>query len=250
MPLTIPVAKNYPNQLVAIPSRVLSDPPEGNKTIPVEIDWATMGGPGNCVTLNVQNNAALSFSQIVALSIDNSACGADVEFIFPDTGETTEIPAYAPKTIVELFTNQLQFFVSCPNAASEDITRFSILNFLPPPVAVEVSKEQNFAIESAISLTAVGSTEITAATGTLEAFQINGLLGVGAGDIGAIELIDGNNNVIWQGQFYSLAAASNLPPITMSDLSVRINGGVYLKVTSTNLPAGSTATVNLYYRTP
>lgn len=175
MSFIVPPSKNYTTPLVSLPCRFGRVPPEGNRMVPVEVDWATMGGPGQCVALNLQNNATDPVSQILALSVDNSQCGNEIQFVFNDTQDTLTIPAYAPKTICEVFTNQTQFIVQAfGTVTSGDITRFSILNFVPPPINVPEGVEQEIASVDTIAFDGASTTAIIPAgvSGTIESLQL------------------------------------------------------------------------------
>lgn len=253
MGISVPPAINYQSPLVALPTRWDQPPNEGSKIIPVEVDWATMGGTSNTVAFNLQNNATLEFSQIVAISIDNSACGADIQFIFPDTSETLSIPAYSPKIIVPVFTNQRQFWLTAPNAESEDITRFALLNSLPPPIAVPTTQEQNFDVFINTNVAGSSNTQLLAAAinGTLENISVNFCCG---GDAGVSNfqwtIQDGNSNVIAGGQVRA-NANQNTPQLSLNDLRVRFQSGLKLIWTNSgNLGVNAVLPINLYYRTP
>lgn len=252
MPLNVPPAKNYASPLIAVPTRYAETPPEGAQMIPCEVDWGTMGGPNNCVFFNLQNNAVMNFSQMVALSVDNSACGADIVFIFPDTTETLAIPAYSPKVICEIFTNQTQFYLSAPNAASEDITRFSIQNTLPPPIAVPTSQEQTTAAAGA-EYSETGITEIVAPgiSGTIESLSVYGYSAGTSNATLVFDIEDGSTPPVkvFQGTTVSSANIFTFPIVELSDLRVRFQNGLKINVTSlTGNGVGLVA--NVYYRTP
>jgi len=253
MALSVPPAVNYQSPLIAVPTRWDQAPVEGSKIIPCEIDWGTMGGTSNCVSFNLQNNATLNFSQIVALSIDNSACGSDIEFIFPDTSETLSIPAYAPKTICPVFTNQTQFWLSSPNAQSEDITRFSILNSLPPPIAVPTTQEQNTVSINDVIVEPAGSQQLIALgiNGTIENIDVFGSMSGTNPWSFAFQLKDGNANVVASGSTQGGGSALfNGTMLNMQDIHVRFQNGLQLVWTETQLTATSNVAVNIYYRTP
>lgn len=256
MALNIPPAVNYQSPLVAVPSVSGNPPNEGQKLIACEIDWATMGGANNCVSINLQNNATLSFRQITALSVDNSTCGSDVRFIFPDTTETVTIPAYSPKVIVPVFTNQTQFFVQAIGEQPEDVTKFSILNFVPPPIAVPVSLEQNIASVANIPVTSSGNQQIIASSisGTIEAMTINyyGSTASGAASV-AWALRDGSSTpvIMTQGINAFQSGANQGTVVQLSNLQLRFQNGINFVFVVTGTPAaGSVFMVNLYYRTP
>lgn len=249
MPINIPPAVNYQSPLIAIPTRWAKAPPEGNNIISCEIDWGTMGGPNGCVNVNLQNNATLTFSQIAALSIDNSSCGADVQFVFPDTTETLTIPAYSPKIITPVFTNQTQFFVYAPTFRSEDVTRFSILNAVPPPIAVPVTSEQNAAVAGDVSLTATGFTQLVSpsVSGTLENAFFNYIIGNGQAEW---YLTDSTGQALAGGiVIASTTVFGSGTALDLKGISVRFQGGLRFQVFATSSTSGTMAT-NLYYRTP
>src|ERR1700761_8517018 len=101
MSIVIPQgAVNYQSPLVAVPDINQQQPREGMKLISCEIDWGSTDKGSGAVFFNLQNNATLEVSQICGLVVDNSNCGADLEFVFPDTSTTIGIPAYAPYTVV------------------------------------------------------------------------------------------------------------------------------------------------------
>lgn len=251
MPLVIPPAVNYQSPLVAVPTRWQNEnPPEGPKMIPVEIDWNTMGGANNCVFINLQNNATLNFSQIVALAVDNSSCGGDIQFVFPDTTETVTIPAYSPKVIVPVFTNQTQFYVLGIGVASEDVTRFSIQNVVPPPIAVPTSQEQNAVSVSGVSVLATGLTQLVPATvnGTLETLQVAVYMD---GGTLVFDIEDGTGKVIAGGSVTeSVGGFLNFVPVDLQDIRVRFQTGLKLNIVSNAGITAGTISVNLYYRTP
>lgn len=177
MSLLIPPAVNYPSPLTQIPSRMQDEPKNGRKQIPAEILWGTMGGPSNCVSFNTQNNATQNFEQITTLKVDNSLCGADVVFIWPDVADTITVPAGTPYALVPVLSNQLQFFVSGPQAKLGDITRFQLLNYQVPPADIPATVESQSSSTGAITIAggAGGPIILAPATvsGTLETLQLN-----------------------------------------------------------------------------
>src|SRR6202035_180459 len=120
----------------------------------------------------VSGNSPLAFSQIAAFSVDNSRCGSDVAFVFPDSGYTLEVPAYNQGTY-PVFTNALMFYAMALEGAVGDQTTFQVLNSIPPPIAVQPSEELTHAISSGIVLTN-GTTQIIPATvnGTIQAYDL------------------------------------------------------------------------------
>ena len=257
MTITVPPTVPYQSPLNPIPTYLAdatgNPPPEGCQLVPCEIDWGTMGGANNACSLNVQNNQTLNFSRICALKVDNSQCGSDVLFIFPDTSEVLTIPAYSPATIFTVFTNMTQFSVSAPNAESEDVTRFILLNFVPFPASVGVSTEQETAVFGNIAATGAASTQLVPAgiNGRVEAVFVAFQIPTGGGDIAQFVIEDGNGNVIVGGQVQSSAGgAMNPTPISINPMLVRFFNGLKFVIVSSDLPATSTASVNVLYRTP
>lgn len=179
MPLQPPPGSNYQSPLVSIPSRVFDTPLEGNRQVSMEIDWANMGittGSLTSVYVNLQNNATINFSQICSIKVDNSQCGADVQIIFQDTSDTTDVAAYSPAAIFPVFTGATQFYVVANGADVADVTRIQLLNYAPYPVALPLSQEQNTAASGAM---AIGNNTVTkqlvptGINGTLEILQAN-----------------------------------------------------------------------------
>lgn len=258
MPLVLPPAVNYTTPLVSIPAlwALRAIPPEGPKLVPVEINWGTDAGADLAVNINMQNNAVLNFSRVVAISVDNSACAADVQFIFQDTSETTVIPAYTPKLIIEVFTNGTQFIIYAPNASDTDVTRFSFHNVMPPPVAVPVTQTQNNATANNINIdkTQGGvSTAIIAAgvNGIIEAFDAQAYLTNDSAKNARYELRDGTAKVVWSTQVVSSGLSDTFQAITdLTGLHVPFRNGLYCHVVSSTLQTGSRGIFNLYYRTP
>jgi hypothetical protein len=254
MPLTVPASKPYPNPLASLPARWDKTPPEGARQITCEILWGAMGGPANCVEINAQNLDPQTFSQIAAMSVDNSLCGSDVVFLFPDTQETLSVPAYLPKAICEVFTQTRQFWVSCPNALPSDITRLTILNTTPPPVVIPVTNEQNIASTNAISVSASGSQQLVPATinGTLEDVYATYAFNNSASGQITWTLTDGTAKVIAQGVNVSANGTQSAGVLlNLNDVAIRFKGGLlFTWVTSGTLTAPSTVSFNVYYRQP
>lgn len=177
MALVIPPAVNYQSPLTAVPSLMQDEPTEGRKQIPVEIDW---GEPASvlahkCVYINFQNNASLNISQVASFKIDNSECGADVQFIFPDTGEVITIPARTPFAVIPVFSNLTQFYVNAPRSLSSDKTRFSILNYATNPISLPQTEASEIA-NSGGDVVGGGATNIqlipAGVNGTLETLKM------------------------------------------------------------------------------
>lgn len=256
MPLVVPPAKNYQNPMNSLPAIFGSEPPEGARLVPIEIDWASMGGPNMCVSINLFGQAAMTLSQIAALSVDNSNCGADVQFIFPDTQQTYTVPAYTSVTTFPVFTNATNLFVYAPTANIEDSTRFAILNTMPPPVALPLPQEQQTAVFNDIPV-ASGTTAILPAgtNGTIEAITVAFQFVSTACNV-QWTLVDGETptpKLLAGGQ----AAASPVPNTNVyvisynaSGLRLRFENGVNFIMTITGSGTAAVATVNIVYRSP
>ena len=253
MALTIAPSKNYPSPLNALPTKLRRDAPESDKVIPVEIDWGVMG---QSVAFNLADNATLTFSQLVSINVDNSQCGADVVLTFPDTSDTVTIPAYSPRVICPVFTNQLMFYAATIGGETEDVTRLMLCNFIPPPIAVPTTQEQEFANIASVNTQANGSQQLIPASvnGTLEGLSITSMPNAAAGSTAYYTYIieDGNSNVIatcndWCGP------GPNRGQIVFSNeaLRVRFQNGVKLVWTVTgSTGSNSSVAVNLFYRSP
>lgn len=246
MPITIPEFVQFQAPLFPLRGLWNSAPQEGDRFVNAEIDWGSPGLFGvSCVQFQLSGNSPLAFSQIVALSVDNSRCGSDVDFIFPDSGFILTVPAFN-QGIYPVFTNALMFYVNSPLAELGDITIAQILNSMPPPVAIQPSREQQQASVGAIN-PVTGTTQIIppGTAGTLNAFSIAyGNLAPATGGSAGLELL--GPSLLWAG-FISTAPTEG--QFTMSGLDVRFSNGVQLAVNSSSLTAGY-LTVNLYYSVP
>lgn len=257
MTITIPgVAVNYQSPLLFFPTKWQNEsPPEGPGGISCEIDWGTMGGASNVVFVSPQNNTASnqSMSQIVALCVDNSGCGGDCEFLFPDTSDILTMPAGSPRTISPIFTNGSSFYVSCPTAEPGDVTRFQLLNTLPPPLSVAGGFEQEAGV----------STDIPndgATGGTLIADNISGYIenlnvyvtaaDASAGGSYVYTFQDGNSNII-AGFQVAVPEAGNINALVLNlqGVKLRFINGLTLVASGGDTELGHIS-INLYYKSP
>lgn len=260
MPLTLPPLQNYPSPIVSQVARWANPPAEGNRMVPCEILWGTMGGSGALKGVNVQldNNNEINFRQIVALSVDNSGCGADVTFVFQDTGDTLTIPAYAPKTICEVFTNATSVAViagfQSEVVLATDVTRFILHNSLPPPIAVPISEEQNVA--SVAAAVADGATPVqlvpVGTNGTLEGISVyraSPAAGIAGPAAQAWAIQDGTGKTFASGTFAGGNLSSwNVLLLNMTNVRYRFSNGLAFVQSGGNL--GGTYSINTPYRTP
>lgn len=266
MSLVIPSSVAYQDPVVSQPDQWAASPVEGPRLIPFEIMWATMGGAGaqKCVSFQVGNSgqgSAEKFSRINALSVDNSKCGCEVRFIFPDTGETITIPAYAPRTILPVFTNQTNFYLMTEGTViASDVTRFAVHNTLPPPIAVPFTQQQNVAATGGlvVDLTTTHDLIPNTVSGTLEnacVSMTNTVVG-GSHYNGLFTLIDGASTILGQ---WSWASDSSTDQIANSivwqvtAVHLRFVDGLQLTqsaIYGSITPDQTYISPNLYYRTP
>lgn len=262
MPIVIPGnAVNYPNALLAVGLRNSVDvwktaPAGGPKSIPVEIDWASMGGTDKVVQFNVGNaGGTIGFETLVALHVDQSACGADIEFVFTDTQETYTVPAYSPNSIFPIFTKSLEFYVISKlfgeDVEPADTTRFSIFNFVPPPISIPTSEEQAHNGIASIPLDgATVSQLLTVATnGTLEEISIQACGPVVGGGTVQIVIADGNSRTLAVAAVSSGAITNlNAMVLNLSGIHARFQGGITMTQSGSNM--GGILSVNTFFREP
>ena len=173
----IPNALPLGNPVIPIPSIMRRAPEEGDKSIPFVVEWARpIARNLDTVSINLQGNSPLDFRQITGLIVDNSQCGASLDFIFPDTDVTISIPAYAPYTVLQVNSRALEFYVRALGPIPSDVSTFAVLNYAPLPVSVPATEEQQIA--SAIGIAAVPGSSIdlvpvTVAGGTLQDLSVS-----------------------------------------------------------------------------
>lgn len=274
MAIVIPgTAVNYPNAVLAVGLKNACVPvgqfQQNNsdyvnwtpKCVPIEINWGTMGGTNKIVGLNIGNaGGTVAFEDLCAIQCDNSQCGADIEFIFTDTQTTYTVPAYEPYVLFPIFTKSLQFYcvskIDGQIVETTDITRFTLFNFVPPPVVIPASQEQDTAAVNAIA-GAVSSTQIIPAglNGTVNVIYVNyaspfgGL--PGAGEM-TWTLVDGSGFVLWTGQMGGgISSAWNVQLVNMSGVAFRFQNGVkFNQVLAGGVAIGGAFNVVLGYRQP
>ena len=249
MPLTIPPFNQYQSPIVPLRGLWNSAPPEGDKFITAEIDWLVTTTQ-QAVQFAVSANSPVSFSQIVALAVDNSRSGADVDFVFSDSGFVLTVPAHN-QLVAPVFTNGLMFYVVANGAVASDITTFQVLNSMPPPVAWQPTVEQNHANVAGIGL-AAGTTAIVPAgvNGTLDTFSISVEVNEGAAaGVAQLQLNDGAAHALWSGTINAAANAVQTFPFNISGLSLRFFNGINFVIAGSTL-TGGLAIVNVYYSTP
>lgn len=248
MTLLIPPSKNFSGPLVAVPSLMQDAPKEGRLQVPVTLEWTTaVVGADKCVSFNLQNNAAKNITQISTLKVDNSKCGADVVFIFPDTGDTVTIPAYLPAEVVPVFSNGMQFFVSAPNSNAVDVTRFQILNYHIEPDSVPASVAQQLGVSA--NLTEDGGDHTIIAntvSGTINALYLRAAID----DAGTLLLnhiyIDGAGRVPGVGAVRIKNSVFNGDIIQQENMHFRFTGGLVLSLSGGVAPVSLLSATVLY----
>jgi len=250
MPITIPPFSQYQAPLVPLRGLWRRAPPEGDYFVNAEIDWAA-GGVGTAVQFALSGNSPVSLSQIVALSVDNSRCGADTDFLFPDSAFLLTVPAHN-QLIAPVFTNALTFYAIAANAAAGDVSILQILNSMPPPVPIQPTALQQSSVSTGVAI-ANGTTQLVAAgvSGTLEGFQLIVAVNNPAATFNAsIALIDGLGNNLWYGNVSFPTATYQTVPFTVTGLAKRFYNGIRMVLTNVTGGAGSTISPNIYYSVP
>jgi hypothetical protein len=252
VPIVVPPFTQYQAPLVPLRGLWRHEPPEGDRFVSCEIDWGITSGPYNCVQFALSGNSPVALSQIVALNVDNSRNGSEVQFLFPDSAAVLVVPPFC-QGLYPVFTNALTFYLTSSLASVGDSTVFQILNTIPPPVAVQSSQQQSFTSAGDISVAEVGITVLVPAptTGTLQSFSLIATApDAPAGPQAAqIQLQDGTGRILWTGYMFWNAGSMASVPIDVSGLQQRFYQGLYLNVTSTNI-VGGVASFTAYYSEP
>lgn len=250
----IPASMNLGLLPTAIPSIMFKEPREGAKSVAYTIAWATaISRNVDTVSINMQDGGALEFSQICGLIVDNSNCGCDLDFIFPDTDVTVSIPAYAPYTCLQINTQQVQFFIRGINCLSTDITAISVLNYAPNPVAVPITVQQQTALAGNVPIDGIGTAILlNNVSGTLRGLAINAAWnGAVANFNNLLRLRDGAGGaILWSGNIAGITTSQfNGPLVTLENISRRFSSGIVLEQ-SGGFAVGGTLNCNIYYVTP
>lgn len=247
MPIVIPPFVQYQTPLFPLRGLWNSTPPEGDRFVTAQVLWGVTTGAGNAVQFDLSGNSPVAFSQIAAFAVDNSHCGSDVQFLFPDSGFTLEVPAYN-QGLYPVFTNALMFYASAASGAPGDQTTFQVLNSVPPPIAVQPSEEQSHAVVSGIVMTN-GTTQLIPATinGTVQGYDLD--FATPTAGAAAVLLQDGKGNVLWA-RFLQFTTTELALSSSLSGLRLRFFNGLSLVIQNSTLPAGSSANCNIYYAIP
>lgn len=250
MPIIIPEFVQY--QAPLFPLRGLWNAPasEGDRFVTAEIDWGSPGLLGvTTVQFQLSGNSPVAFSQIAALSVDNSRCGSNVDFLFPDSGFFLTVPG-TNQGVYPVFTNALMFYASAPLAAAGDITVFQILNTVPPPVAIQPAETQTHASVPFANLAANGATIAIPqpTTGTLQGFTLVISGSAAAESACTFALVDGTGATLFE-QTITLPAGYSSQVIPVSGIRLRFTNGLNAVVSGTTISSGNIA-INLYYSVP
>lgn len=259
MPASFSLPPSNPYQGTAYPleSRLLKPPREGNRMVPLSINWGNDSASLQAIGFNLQNNTTNPFSQICAAYIDNLMSNVDIVLMFPDTETVLTVPAQSAGWY-PLDTNALNFVARVPAgqaATSSDEVYINLYNYLPPPITVERSFVTSAGVSGGNTLTAGTTAQvINAGTNgviTAGAIDVAGVVaGAGAGNWLGI-LADGGGHTIANVSI-GLPAAATLPYQVLwsvSGVNIPFTNGVTLVGT----PSGTAFTaggfgVNLYFR--
>lgn len=251
MPIIIPEFVQFQGVLYPLRGLWNSGPPEGDRFVNAEIDWGSPGLLGvSCVQFQLSGNSPVAFSQIVAMSVDNSRCGSSVDFIYPDSGFVLTVPAFN-QGVYPVFTNALMFYASAPLATLGDITICQILNSNPPPVAIQPASEQEFANVAALLLQTNQSVPLVPAaiSGTLNGFNITYGIQEGTGSA-QLSLIDGTGRTLWSAVVYASSSSAQTGEFQLSGLTLRFQRGINFVVSASTLSPGGEAIPNVFYSVP
>lgn len=255
MPITIPAFAQFQAPLVPLRGLWNHRPKEGDRFLNAEIDWPALaaGATQSAFQFNIGGNSPVALSQIVALYVDNTRCGGDLDFIFPDSSFSLSVPAH-DQGLFPVLTNALMFYAIGIGATLGDMTILQILNTMPPPIAGLPARQQTQGSALNVSLGGASTTQIIAASisGTLEAINISGSANgpaSGGPGTGVLSVIDGSNAVLWT-QAFSVANNQTQSINVNLNLQKRFIGG--LRVTMATVAGGLTgsAGVNVYYTQP
>lgn len=249
VPIIIPPFSQYQAPLFPLRGLWNTPPAEGDMFVNAEVDWGTYP-PGQAVQFALSGNSPVAFSQIVALSVDNSRCGADVQFIFADSGFVLLVPAHAGGTF-PVYTNGLNFFVAAIGAGASDVTVLNVHNSMPPPIQMALSERQNSVSFTGIAPTN-GTTVIVPAptSGTLNGASIMVDYIESATETGLqLALTDGTGKSLWQTTFHAPLNTQGVQSFELTGMSVRFVNGLYLAIINSTL-TGNDVIVNAYYTVP
>jgi len=217
--VAIPGASPYRGNYQSFRSVLMNAPPEGNMTVPVAVKWDGDTDSG-AVWFNLISQTNLQISQICALYVDNLENSQDVEIVFPDTQFRLDVPAFS-EGLFPVVTNALNFYASCPAASDGDSTFIQILNFNPPPIAIEKS---NFSVGAANNNIAVPSgnnnTVLFQGAGVLRGFDIFvRVTAVSADDAVQVQILDGIGGTVLFSTSYFISSANGVQNLALASMT-------------------------------
>jgi hypothetical protein len=248
MPLIIPPFTQFQGSLFPLRGLWNKKPVEGDRLISAEVDW---GGypPGQGVQFALSGNSPVSFSQIVALTVDNSRCGSDVQFVFSDSGYMLNVPSHC-QGVFPVFSNGLSFYIIGLNTSASDVTCVLIHNSMPPPIAMLPTDSQSTAAISNV-VASNGTFAIIPATvnGTLNGASIvvNAYVVSTPPQALLLTLVDGRNVTIWSSVVTVAAPAVVSVPLT--GINVRFFQGLSIRISSDTITSAN-LNANVYYTVP
>lgn len=251
MSISIPVNVRYPNPVTSFPSALRSEEKalEGDRFIPIEILWASFGGAGKCVSVDLSQNSTNPLSRILSMYVDNSMCGCDVTFIFPSSLSTIVIPAYESVMVpVPSLTTQFYVAAAAGFVKDVDVTRADIYNFVPPPLSIPKSAFQSVAATASIAY-GNGLTQLvpSTVTGTIENIYLQASFDADAAFNAGFLIEDAASNPIAVGAIAGpMASYGNLLVVDMENVNIRFGGGVLLLQAGTYPTRGSLQSTILY----
>lgn len=255
--LVVPSSVAYQGMTIPIHGLWNQSPPEGDYLVNFSINWLVQTNNQTAVRCDLAGNSPVALSQIVALSVDNTGSGSDVEFLFPDTGSRLVVSAY-DQGVFPVFTNALSFYVIAPVATNVDLTIFNVHNSIPPVIAAPTVQTQAHGAVGALSVLPGSTNPIIGGnlSGTLTGFQITlNLSGNTSGNATQIDtqIQDGTGTVLAH-QFLMAAGSTTAAQLSaqtfsQSGLNLRFYNGLFLYCTSMT-GSLALASVNLFYSVP
>jgi len=152
--LTIPSADPYSGPIISMNSRLYTAPREGNRVVPLSINWGSDSATKQAVSFNLQNLAQTEFSQIVAIYVNNLMSNVDAVFKWAASQFQLTVPAQTEGLYPVEAPLGMNFIVQSANGTgtTEDLVFFDVYNYLPPPVSVARGFTQNVALNTTLAI--------------------------------------------------------------------------------------------------
>lgn len=195
----------YIGQYVFSPNNNRNRPPEGPRTVWVQLIWNNVVGQalGSGVLIQIPQHLVNTLSQIASVFVDNSQSVTDIVVVFPDTGQTIWVPS-GYQSLYPAYTNGTSCKVYQVNPDQFSVTALYLLNQYETPFVSaphtpinSLGLNTNGAIINTFSGTPVSPdwpSFITQATGSLSAVKLDFIATcVNANDVLALELFDAAN---------------------------------------------------------